>query len=122
MNINNLTAHHRVYPSIDSHHKNKKETYINIRVVARKNRNKTVDIGVYQSNGVRLKVKYESFVDGRVKNGYYDHNETIQINDRIYTIWQKVKQCLQDNPEITKQVIEDIVYGSHFLSTHKKAR
>ncbi|HTF20413.1 MAG TPA: hypothetical protein VK658_20215, partial [Chryseolinea sp.] len=122
MNVNNLTDHHRVYPSVDSHHQEKQDTYVNIRAVARKNRNKTIDIGVYHSNGVRMKVKHASFSEGRVRNGYYTPEETSTINDRIYEIWKKVKEYLHQNPNATKQIIEDVTYGGHFLSTHKKAR
>lgn len=122
MNANNLTTHHRIYPSIDSHHKDKKETYVNIRIVKRKDRNKTIDIAVYWSNGVRLKVKPASFSKGQVTRGFYDEAETNRINEWIIKVWSKAKDFMEKNPVATKQLIEDALYGITFLENHKQSR
>jgi hypothetical protein len=123
MTIGNLTDKFRVYPNIDSHHKDKDATYVNVRVVARKNRNKTIDIPLYFEDGVRVKVKAKSFERGKVKKGYYTDLETRLINDRILSIWQQIKDYLNTTGDkISKATIENHVYGESFIKQFKQTR
>lgn len=122
MITSNLTEHFRVIPIIDSHHKDKKTSYVNIRVTSRTDRNKTYDIPVYFENGIRMKVIPASFKEGRVSKGYYDESEMLFINDRIFNVWSKVKLFLQNKSSIFKEDVEVYVYGRAFLQQHKKAR
>src|SRR5688500_20161785 len=87
MTIVNTTETHRIFPCIDRHHKDKLETYLNIRVASRTNRNDTKDIGLWYENGVSLKVKLASFLTGKILKGYYSEEEPTNLNDRIFKVW-----------------------------------
>lgn len=121
MTISNLTAKHRVYPSLD--YNGKPETYLNIRIVERQNRNKTVDIPIYKANGTRVKVLVKSFEDGRIKKGYYPDNETLELNNLIESLHRKIKDYCDKNPDaVSRGVIQEKIYGTEFIQLHKQKR
>lgn len=122
MTVTTTTEHFNVYPYLDSHHKTKAETYVFIRIAGRKNVSKTIDIPIYYSSGVRLKINPNAFKKGAILKGYYNEKQTNDINDLISEVWRKVKSIVTKDPLITKQLIETQLYGNEFLSKYKKSR